>query len=51
MLATVLGSLAGYLFLETFSNFHTPSVNLLDARSELCEANNYGQSTPGEPQR
>ena len=25
-----------HLFLETFSNFHKPSGNLLDARSKLC---------------
>ena len=42
-------ALAGYLFLETFSNFHTPSGNLLDARSELCEAWKEGQYAPGEP--
>ena len=52
MLATVLARrLSIYLFLETFSIFDTPSGNLLEARGELCGAQNEGQSTPAEPQR
>ena len=47
-LATVL-ALAGYLFLETFSNFVTPSGHLLDARSELCDARKEGLFAPGAP--
>ena len=40
----------GYVFLERFSTFHTPSGKLLDARDELCSARKEGQSTPGAPQ-
>ena len=44
-------SLAGYVFLEIYSNFHTPSVNLLDARSELCRPDKEGLSAAGERKR
>ena len=43
-------SLAYYLFLESFSNYHTPSGKLLDAPGELCDARKEGHSAPGTPQ-
>ena len=41
-------SLAGYLFVETCSNFSFSLLNLLDARSKLCRPDKEGQSAAGE---